>query len=146
MKPANSQDVRDARNGRDRSRLELIGLDVSGRRRRARVRIGWHVVAVALLLALALSALRIDLIRMRYALANALASEQALLEQQRVLIVELRKLRDPSGLASRARELGFVHPERVIHLPLVAPGTSPGAAPADLPAETALAFFGETRP
>jgi len=141
-----NQRVREAGDRRDPSRLELIGLDVSGRARRARLRIGWPVVAVALLLALALSALRIDLIRMRYALAHALASEQALLEQQRVLIVELRTLRDPSGLASRARELGFVHPERVIHLPLVAPSTSPGVVPADGPVETVLAFFGESRP
>lgn len=130
---------------RDLSRLDLIGLDVSGRRRTARLRVGWPVVVVALLLALGLTALRIDLIRMRYALANALESEQALLEQQRMLTVEMRTLRDPSGLASRARELGFVHPERVIHLPLATPGASPGSAPSLVPAETALAL-GSARP
>lgn len=131
----------EANETRNRSRLDLIGLDVSGRRRSARLRIGWPVVIVALLLALGLTALRVDLIRMRYALADALASEQELLEQQRMLTVEMRTLRDPSGLASRARELGFVHPERVIHLPLAAPG----GAPALFPAETVLAF-GATRP
>jgi hypothetical protein len=135
----------EARETHDESRLSLIGLDVSGRRRAVRLRIGWPVVIVALLLALGLTALRVDLIRMRYALADALASEQELLEQQRMLTVEMRMLRDPSGLASRARELGFVHPERVIHLPLAAPGTAPGGAPSLIPAETALAL-GATRP
>jgi len=122
------------------SRLDLIGLDVSGRRSSSRARISWPVVIVALLLALGLAALRVDLTRMRYALGDALATEQRLLEDQRGLTVELRTLRDPSGLASRARELGFVHPERVIDLPMGVPSHRPGDLPVGGPAETALAF------
>lgn len=130
---------------RDAARLDLIGIDVSGRRRGSRTRISWSVVIVALVLALGLAALRVDLTRMRYALADALTTEQRLLEEQRLLTVEMRTLRDPSGLASRARELGFVHPERVIDLPLGVPAPRPGDSPLALPAETALAF-GATRP
>ncbi len=124
-------------------RLDLIGLDVSGRRGGRRAWISWPVVLAALLLALGVAALRVDLIRMRYALADGLAAEQSLLEEQRRLTAEMRGLRDPSGLARRARELGFVHPERVIDLDvdeaLPAVGAGPHAS------DTALAL-GATRP
>jgi len=122
------------------SRLDLIGLDVSGRRGGARRWIGWPLVLAGLVLALAVAWLRVDLIRMRYALADGLAAEQELLEEQRRLTAEMRALRDPSGLAERARELGFVHPERVIDLPLDA-----APAPGDEASETALAL-GATQP
>jgi hypothetical protein len=121
----------------DQPRLDVIGLDVSGRGRGRRSLIGWPVVIAALLLALGVAALRVDLIRMRYALADGLATEQELLEQQRQLTDEMRRLRDPSGLAKRARDLGFVHPERVIDLPAKPVPTSE--------ADTALAL-GASRP
>ncbi len=122
----------------DTPRLGLIGLDVSGRRRRGRAWIGWPVIFAALVLALGVAVLRVDLIRMRYALADGLATEQRLLEEQRKLTAEMRQLRDPSDLAEHARAMGFVHPERVIDLP--APDA---AAPAS--GDTALAF-GATQP
>jgi len=127
--------------------LGLIGLDVSGRRGRGRVWIGWPVIAAALLLALGVAALRVDLIRMRYALADGLATEQGLLEEQRLLTAEMRRLRDPSALAKRARTLGFAHPERVIDLPLPQTESAEPSAPASRPVahDTALAL-GATRP
>lgn len=122
------------------ARLELIGLDVSGRRGRARPWIGWPVIVTALVLALGMAALRVDLIRMRYALAEGLATEQRLLEERRELTAEMRALRDPSGLAKRARALGFVHPEKVIDLDVPA---SPVDAEATADAPIAL---GAVRP
>ncbi len=117
------------------ARLGLIGLDVSGRRGRGRALIGLPVIVAGLVLALGIAALRVDLIRMRYALADGLATEQTLLDEQRRLTAEMRGLRDPSDLARRAHELGFGHPERVIDLtidatapPLPAVGAGPGAA------------------
>lgn len=116
------------------SRLDLIGLDVSGRRIRVRGWLGWPVIAAGLVLALGVAALRVDLTRMRYALAAGLASEQQLLDEQRQLTSRMRALRDPAELTRRARALGFVHPERVIDLPTA---TSPSLEPT--PESTALA-------
>ena len=124
------------------SRHDLIGLDVSGRRGRGQAWIGVPVVLAGLVLALGVAALRVDLIRMRYALADGLATEQRLLEEQRQLTVQMRSLRDPKDLARQARALGFVRPERVIDLPIdveAQPRTD-----TDIP-DTALAF-GATRP
>lgn len=124
-----------AEGARDRaSRLDLIGLDVSGRTRHARAWLAWPVIAAALLLALGVAVLRVDLIRMRYALAAGLASEQRLLDEQRQLTAHMRELRDPAELARRARELGFVHPARVIDLPF-----EPGPAGEPDVVDTALA-------
>ena len=63
-----------------------------------------------------LTGLRVDLIRVRYALAEAVERERVLLEEQRALTVEMRRLRQPSQLTERARERGFVPPQRVIRL------------------------------
>ena len=52
------------------TRLGLIGLDVSGRRTRGPALIGLPVIVAGLVLALGIAALRVDLIRMRYALAD----------------------------------------------------------------------------
>jgi len=100
------------------TRLDLIGLDLSGKRRRGPRFFGWPAVVAALLLALGVAALRVDLIRMRYALADGLSAEQQLIEEQRELTARMRALRDPAVLARQARELGFVHPDRVIDLTL----------------------------
>jgi hypothetical protein len=123
---------------RRESRLDLIGLDVSGRGRYGRAWISWPVIIAVLGLALGVAALRVDLIRMRYALADGLAAEQRLLEEQRQLTAEMRELRDPSDLAKEARALGFVHPERVIDLPL--------PADARLAPDRATLALGATRP
>jgi hypothetical protein len=69
---------------------------------------GWMVlVALALVVALGVAALRIDLIRTRYALAEAMAQEASLLAEQRELIARQRQLRDPTVLARLAQERGF---------------------------------------
>ncbi len=116
--------VRSARRG-----LDLVGLDFSGRaaRWRPRVREVAPLLAAALLAALLVAVLRVDLLRVRYALADAVTHEQALLAEKRELTVEMRQLRQPSLLAEHARERGFVRPEQVIRLPAVV-GTAFGTA------------------
>ena len=134
------------RRSRRAARLDLIGRDVGGRGRTIDARRWWPILAVGVVLALGVTVLRIDLIRMRYALADALANESRLLEEQRALTVSMRRLRDPGRLALEARRLGFVPPARVIALP------DPASAPAriesydDPAATTALAALGATRP
>ncbi len=65
------------------------------------------LVALALGVALGVAALRIDLIRTRYALADAMEREASLLAEQRELIARQRQLRDPTVLARLAQERGF---------------------------------------
>jgi hypothetical protein len=75
------------------------------------------LLILALIAALGVSALRIDLIRTRYAMADALAEEKALITEQRELIVRRRQLRDPAELAVQARARGFRPPTQIIWLP-----------------------------
>lgn len=110
-----------------RPRRGLVGTDVS---RTGLVRPParrWLAPAlVGLLLAgLVLAALRVDLIRVRYGLAESLEEERALLEERRALQASVRAHRDPVRLADRARELGLGRPERRIELPAVSPGNAP---------------------
>lgn len=70
-----------------------------------------------LIATLGLTALRIDLIRQRYALAAAMGEEKQLLEEHRTLTAQVRSLRDPARLAALAREMGFVRPASIIELP-----------------------------
>jgi hypothetical protein len=65
------------------------------------------VAAGAVCAALLLVALRMDSIRLRYALADAVRVEQELLDQQRRLTVQVRHLRDPRRLEALAGELGL---------------------------------------
>lgn len=97
-------------------------------------------VAGALVAALALTALRVDLLRARYGLAEAVREEQTLRAEERELTVELRRLRDPARLAELAREQGFVRPERVIDL--AARPVSEPAASGDGALPTAVASVG----
>jgi hypothetical protein len=71
----------------------------------------------ALIAALLLAALRVDLIRIRYGVGEAVREQKALLEQRRKLTAQRRSLRDPQRLAPLAQRLGFTRPERVIDLP-----------------------------
>lgn len=100
------------------------------------------LVALALLAALGVSALRIDLIRTRYALAETMATERSLIQDQRDLIVRQRRLRDPAVLTALARERGFrpilasetlpdpmPHSESTRGLPSVAAGPPPRWTP-----------------
>ena len=71
------------------------------------------LLVLALSVALGISALRIDLIRTRYALMDTMKQEQALIEKQHALIVDKLTLRDPSVLAALAERRGY-RPAEVI--------------------------------
>ncbi|MFK7898433.1 MAG: hypothetical protein AB8G23_21550 [Myxococcota bacterium] len=107
-----------------------IGVDVSTGRQRPLPKALVPLLVLALLVALGVAALRIDLIRARYAMSAVLAEEEALLEERRKLIVRRRQLRDPVALALHARERGFVQPTQVIALP--EPSTRGEAQPLSL--------------
>ena len=91
-------------------------VDLEGVAGRQRLRKLLPLLAFSLVVALGVSALRIDLIRIRYAMASIVSSEQALLEEQRSLILRRRQLRDPIELAALARARGFRPPTRVVEL------------------------------
>jgi hypothetical protein len=74
------------------------------------------VFAGLLLAALALTALRLDVLRARYGLAEALRAGQELAALESELTVQVRRLRDPARLAELARARGFVRPEQVVDL------------------------------
>jgi hypothetical protein len=96
---------------------------VDGRRRRVGVLAG--ALAALLVTGLALVALRMDSIRLRYGLADAVNQERSLRERHDELTAEVRRLRDPRELQRRAADLGFVPPARVIELPPVGRGRAP---------------------
>ncbi len=78
---------------------------------------GLPVLLVGGLLAgLSLAALRIDILRLGYAVADAVAEEKALLEERGSLTARVQALRDPARLASLAQERGLARPTRVIEL------------------------------
>ena len=105
-------------------RLDLVGRDVTSRGAlpRALRRAVPLAVGIALLAALAVAALRVDLIRVRYGLADAVRQERALLEERRAMLAEVRALRDPQRLSQLAVEQGFVRPTRIRALPSAPPG------------------------
>ncbi len=105
-----------------------IGLDFAERGDPRRTGTLVPLLILALVAALGVAALRIDLIRTRYALAAANEAEQALMEEQRALIARRRQLRDPTALAVEARERGFLPPGRVFSLPDPGEGTPPPPA------------------
>jgi hypothetical protein len=72
--------------------------------------------AVALISLLALAALRVSILRTRYALGATLQRETELLARERSAAVAARAQRDPHKLRESAAQLGFVRPERVIDL------------------------------
>ena len=80
----------------------------------------WLPLAIAgfLLAGLAVAALRIDLIRVRYGLADAVREEKALEEEKRQAQARMRTLRDPRRLASLAADRGLARPERIVDLPV----------------------------
>lgn len=94
-----------------------IGIDVSNKPVRRAPRGLYLLFAVAVVVALSVAAVRIDLLRTRYAVAAAMERENELLEEQRQLIVRRRQLRDPVELAVQARERGFRPPAHVVSLP-----------------------------
>lgn len=94
----------------------LVGLDVSLAPSRLRGTSWLPVVAAAVVGALFLAVLRMDVIKLRLALAESFEAELRLAEEQRELTVEMRRLRDPAELTRRAEELGFDRAERLIDL------------------------------
>jgi len=103
---------------RRRRQVELIGRDIAGTPLRSRPRSRLFPVALvgALIAALCLAALRVDLIRQRYDLAEAMKTEKQLLERKRLLTAQSRRLRDPARLSRLAAERGFVRPDRLIDI------------------------------
>ena len=97
---------------------DLVGRDLARVRmahpRRSRARVA--LLLGALCAGMSLAALRVDILRLRYALADSIEAEKALLENQRVWTAREQTLRDPSRLAELARERGFSRPREVIDL------------------------------
>ncbi len=108
-----------------------IGVDLSGEGRPRRARALVPLLILTLITALGIAALRIDLIRTRYALAAATERETTLIEEQRALIAHNRQLRDPVTLAVEARRRGFRPAARIFSVP------DPSATIGSLPAATA---------
>jgi hypothetical protein len=107
-------------------------------------RVGAALVVGVLLGALLLVALRIDILRMRYAVSRALEQETELRGRQREFVLETRRLRHPGRLAEIALDLGYVRPTDLVRLPPREAGPGRLAdGPADLPAVAAAA---EERP
>jgi len=109
--------------GRPVARQAWIGIDVSNASVRPAPRGLYPLLALAVLVALGVAAVRIDLLRTRYAVSAAMDQENELLEAQRQLIVRRRQLRDPVELAVQARERGFRPPAHVVALPDPSLGT-----------------------
>lgn len=104
----------------ERGRQAWIGIDVSSDPVHGARRGVYPLAAMAALVvlaSLAVAAVRIDLIRTRYAVSAVLEREHELIEEQRALIVRRRQLRDPVELAVQARERGFRPPTHVVALP-----------------------------
>jgi len=103
---------------RRRPAQALVGRDLAPlhRAEERRRRLLPVLLVGGLVATLGLTALRIDLIRQRYALAAAMREEKQLLEHRRMLTARVRGLRDPARLAAVARERGFVRPSSVLSL------------------------------
>ena len=97
----------------------LAGRDFARSRPRSRALptglLGW-LIAVGCTCALGLTALRIDILRMRYALADAVQAERTLTLQRSQHTAQVESLRDPARLAELAEERGFGRPQRVLEL------------------------------
>ena len=105
----------------NRPRQAWIGIDVSSEPVPQTPRGVYPLCAAAavfvVLAALAVAAVRIDLLRTRYAVSAAMDQENELIDEQRQLIVRRRQLRDPIELAVQARARGFRPPAHVVALP-----------------------------
>lgn len=70
--------------------------------------------------ALLLVTLRVEILRLRYAVAEAAREEERLLERERHMTVRVQELRDPARLRSLAQARGFTRPRSVLTLRLPA--------------------------
>ncbi len=105
-----------------RARADLVGRDFAERRAAgpSLTRVLPVLIAGVVFTALALTALRVDLIRVRYGLGEAMREEKTLLEQERALRARVGSLRDPIALARLAPRFGLARPTRVLDLPAAA--------------------------
>jgi len=74
---------------------------------------------------LMLAGLRIDIVRLGYALGEALSTQQSLEREFRALTAEVRALRDPARLAELAKPRGLRRPEHVIEVSRIDPPERP---------------------
>ena len=102
-------------------RLDLVGRDLGrGERTLRPTRRGLTLLlAAAMIAALAVAALRIDLIRVRYGLAEAVRTEKALVQERREIVARVRAMRDPVRLGEIARNQGFVRPRHIEAVPAI---------------------------
>jgi hypothetical protein len=109
---------------------ELVGRDLAEPPRRAtrRFRLRLPIALGTIVAALLLVTLRVEILRLRYALAEVASEEQALLERSRRTTVRVRELRDPARLRRLATERGFGRPARVMSVELRGDASAPAAA------------------
>ncbi len=95
----------------------LVGRDFSARRTR-RGTSSWlpPVLLGGLVAALLLTSLHVQVIRLRYELADTLSREAKLMDEKRTQRARVSELRSPKRLRREAAALGLVRPERVIDL------------------------------
>ncbi|MDJ0870030.1 MAG: hypothetical protein QNK03_28325 [Myxococcota bacterium] len=106
-----------------------VGADVADRRARdhggplQHSHRRWLALALAagVVAALGVAAMRNDLRRVQYGLAQALDETRALERERNAALARVRAQRDPTRLARVARERGFVRPERIVDLPAPPP-------------------------
>lgn len=105
--------------------ISLVGQDLAAPRPKLRRRTrGAAGLLMGMLLAgLFLTVLRVDILRLSYALGEALQTQQSLESEFRSLTAEVRTLRDPARLSELASQRGFQRPARIIE---TAPIDSPG--------------------
>jgi hypothetical protein len=124
-----------------RARADLVGRDLAEapRRVRSRARLRLPIALGAVAAALLLVTLRVEILRLRYALAEVASQEEELLARSRQVTVRVRELRDPARLRDLAAKRGFVRPERVLSVELPpAPGESVELPPAQGEAPAAV--------
>lgn len=94
---------------------DLVGVDFARVRTAAPRRRVWLPAALlgALLAAMGLAQLRLEILRMRYALGEVTVAARALREERSRQAARLETLRSPDRLAKLARERGFGPPARV---------------------------------
>jgi hypothetical protein len=100
------------------SEISLVGIDMArqSQRRSQGVSLPW--IAVGIIAALCIVGLRIDLIRMGYARAEALKIEQTLRQQERDLTLKKGRLSKHVRLIEEAQRRGFEQAGSIIDLPI----------------------------
>lgn len=127
--------------------LDLIGLDMAPSRREIGSQTWLPAIAAVVLASLLLAVLRMNIVRLRYAVAEGVTIEQELLAEKRDITVDLLRLREPKLLSVRAATLGFSAPERVINFYTPAEAKPPfEAQPNSHVSSAAVPFVAGSRP